>query len=45
MSSLLDKGRILQTEHGTVLWSRDLPGKQEEVETEFRQSEGLPIGL
>ena len=45
MGSLLNKGRILQTEYGTVLWSRDLTGKQEEVEAEFRQSEGLPIGL
>jgi len=45
MSSFVDKGRILQAEYGTVLGSRDLAGKQEEIETEFLQSERLPVGL
>jgi hypothetical protein len=45
MDSLLNERRILQAENGTVLWSCDLTGKQEEIETELLQSERLPVGL
>jgi len=45
MGSFLEEGRILQAEYGTVLWAGDLTGKQEEIETEFLQSERLPVWL